>query len=182
MSFTRWGRTTCPATGGTERLYEGLVVGSKYNEAGSAQYHCLHRQPQFLDTTPGVQSHRAYIYGTEYRLHDFPPPMSNVHTHDAPCAVCYTPTRTAKITIPGRMLCPPSWTREYYGYLMTDRSASHHISGRVPVCIDKNVESVPGSSGYSHNSQLHFIETRCDGIPCPPYSDGAELTCVVCMH
>ena len=63
---------------------------------------------------------------------------------------------------------------------MTDRSTSSRPSGHVPVCIDKNAESVPGSSGTSSASQLYFIETRCVGIPCQPYSEGAEITCAVC--
>ena len=178
VSFTRWGRTTCPNTGGTQRLYDGLVTGSRYDEAGSAQYHCLHRQPQFLDITSGVQANRAYIYGTKYQLFSSSS-ISNVNGNNAPCAVCYTPTRNTKITIPGRITCPPSWTREYYGYFVTDRSHSGRVSGRVPVCIDKNAESVPGTTAGS-TSLFYFIETRCNGIPCQPYFDGAELTCAVC--
>jgi hypothetical protein len=99
--------------------------------------------------------------------------------HDAPCALCYTSTRATKITIPGRISCPPSWTREYYGYLMTEGHYESH-KPRVPVCIDVNSESVPGSAGFNNDALLYFIETRCNGIACPPYSDGAEITCVVC--
>jgi hypothetical protein len=99
--------------------------------------------------------------------------------HDAPCALCYNSTRTAKIIIPGRTSCPPSWTREYYGYLM---AAAHYGSHqpKVPVCMDVNSELVPGSAGIHTDSLLYFIETRCKGIPCPPYFDGAEISCVVC--
>ena len=38
LAFTRWGKTTCPGTEGTELIYEGVVVGSPYNEAGTAEY------------------------------------------------------------------------------------------------------------------------------------------------
>ena len=179
VSFTRWGRPTCPTTGGTELLYTGAVVGSSWNEGGSAEYLCLHQQPQFLSTTPGVQGDRTYIYGTEYRAIDRPPAFSNRAHHDAPCAVCYTPRRSTKITIPGRTSCPPSWTREYYGYLMADRSHANHKS-RVPVCVDVSSRSVAGSAGEHSRSLLYFIETRCYGITCPPYSNGAEITCAVC--
>jgi hypothetical protein len=98
--------------------------------------------------------------------------------HDLPCSECYTSTRIAKITIPGRTSCPPSWTREYYGYLMTDRYS--HAGGEVPVCVDASSESTPGSATLLDNSLLYFIEATCRGIPCPPYTDGAEITCVVC--
>lgn len=180
VSFTQWGRTTCPNTGGTQRLYEGVVAGSAWNQAGSAEYLCLHKEPQYLRTTPGVQVERAYLYGTEYRALQSPPAFSNLVHHDAPCAVCYTSTRSVKISIPGRTSCPPSWTREYYGYLMTDRFQHPSHNSRVPVCVDVNSESVPGSATARVHSLLLFIEVICSGLTCPPYSNGAEVTCVVC--
>ena len=154
------------------------MTGRRYSEGGSSAYLCLHKQPQFLSITPGVQSERAYIYGTEFRTDQAAPAFSNMADHDIPCAVCYTPTRIAEITIPGRTSCPPSWTREYYGYLMADRY--QHSGGEVPICVDVNAESVFGSGGRHDDSLLFFIETRCEGIPCPPYSNGAEITCAVC--
>lgn len=154
------------------------MTGSKFDEAGSAEFLCLHERPQFLRTTHRVQRERAYIYGTEYFTVDSPPAFSGRAHHNVPCSVCYTPIRTAKITIPGRTLCPPSWTREYHGYFMTDWYA--HSGSEVPVCVDVDSESVPGSSARHDNSLLFFIENRCAGILCPPYFDVAELSCVVC--
>lgn len=179
MSFTRWGRTTCPATAGTQLLYQGTVAGSSWNQAGTAEYQCLHKQPQFLQTTPGRQVERADLFGTEYRAIDRPPAFSSIAHHDAPCAVCYTPIRTAKITIPARTSCPTSWTREYRGYLMAEKRDSTHRS-RVPVCVDQNAEVVVGTASSNTKSLLYFIETTCTGIRCLPYSEGAELACVVC--
>ena len=154
------------------------MAGAGYREAGSAEYLCLHKQPQFLSTTPGIQDQRSYLDGTEYRSSQGPA-FANMANHDAPCAVCYAPTRIAKITIPGRISCPPSWTREYYGYLM---AAGHYIShqSRVPLCVDVNPQSVPESARAYIDSLLYFIETRCRGIACPPYSNGAEIICAVC--
>ena len=177
VSFTRWGRTTCPDTNATQTLYQGTMAGSSYNHAGSAEYQCLHQQPQFLRTTPGIQQGRGFLYGTEYEALNSPPAFSDMFRHDAPCAVCYTPTRTAKITIPARTSCPPSWTREYHGYLMADRY-SH--KPRIPVCIDVNAESVAGSARHNVRSLLYFLETTCTGIRCPPYSNGGEIACAVC--
>ena len=144
VSFTRWGRTTCPTTVGTQRLYDGIVVGTPWDQGGSAEYLCLHWQPQFLGTTPGFQEGHAKLYGTEYEARANPPAFSNIREHNAPCAVCYTPTRNTKITIPARTSCPPSWTREYYGYLMAPKSGHHSL--KVPACVDINAETVPGTS------------------------------------
>ena len=179
MSYTRWGRTTCPTTEGTQLVYEGAVVGSQQLEAGSAEYLCLHNIPEFLQTTPGQQNHRARLYGTEYEALSSPPAFSDILRHDAPCSVCYTPSRSTKITIAGRITCPDSWTREYYGYLMGAGLFTHHRS-RLPICVDVNPESVAGSAAETVTSSLYFVETTCTGISCPPYSDGAEIACVVC--
>ena len=115
VSYTRWGRTTCPTTEGTQLVYEGATVGSAYSHAGSAEYLCLHNTPEFLKSTPGRQEQRTRLYITEYEALDSPPAFSSIFRYDAPCSVCYTPSRSTKITIPGRITCPDSWTREYYG-------------------------------------------------------------------
>ena len=186
MSYTRWGRTTCPTTQGTQLLYEGTVAGSNRNAPGSSEYLCLHNSPQFLQTAPGYQPARATLYGTEYRAQDSPPAFSSMLNHDAPCAVCYTPSRSTKITIPGRYDCPPWWTREYYGYLMTAsnfRGSEEYWrhDSRAPICVDATAESIHGSaSEHVERALLFFMETTCTGIKCPPYSLGAEITCVVC--
>jgi hypothetical protein len=64
-------------------LYRGRITGSHRFQAGSAEYLCLHEQPQFLRTTPKAQNYRAYIYGTEY-YGDSPPAFSSMINHDAP--------------------------------------------------------------------------------------------------
>ena len=176
--YTRWGRTTCPYTQGTELVYAGRIAGSAWDDGGgSSNYDCLHSQPQFLTTTPGVQSDgRGYLYATEYQTRDSPPAFGNMRHHDPPCAVCYSSGRTATITIPGRTSCPSSWTREYYGYWMAAKTTRN---SRVPVCVDVNADSVPNSQSNLYASELFFLETRCPGL-CPPYSDGAEVTRVVC--
>ena len=95
VAFTRWGRTTCPNTEGTQLLYDGTVAANHRGQGGSAEYLCLHKQPQFLSTTPGIQGERSYLDGTEYRSSQGPAFIS-MNYHDAPCAVCYAPTRIAK--------------------------------------------------------------------------------------
>ena len=155
------------------------MVGSHHLQAGSAEYLCLHNEPEFLQTTPGQQTHRAKLYGTEYEPLDNSPAFLDILRHDAPCSVCYTPSRSTKITIPGRITCPDSWTREYHGYLMTANAGSNQRS-RVPICVDASAESITGSAAQTVTSLLYFVETTCTGIRCLPYSDGAEIACVVC--
>ena len=179
MSYTRWGRTTCPTTEGTQLVYEGAVVGSHCHHAGNSDFLCLHNEPEFLQTTPGQQNHRTRLYGTEYETLSSPPAFSDILRHDAPCSVCHTPSCSTKITIPGRITCPDSWTREYYGYLMSEHHYDQHQS-RLSICVDENAESVGGSAAQNVASVLYFMETTCTGISCPPYSDGAEIACVVC--
>ena len=178
VAFTRWGKSECPSTEGTQLLYAGMVVGSDHREGGSAEYLCLHNVPQFLQTTAGLQNQRTWLYGTEYR-HTGSPALGNVANHDAPCSVCYTPARSTEIVIAGRTSCPDSWTREYYGYYMSEGQYIHHKS-KAPVCIDVNAESVAGSGSNTVRSLLYFMETTCIGVLCPPYFNGAEITCVVC--
>ena len=177
VSYTRWGRRSCPA--GTELVYEGAIAGSMWSQAGSSSYLCLHNEPEFLATQPGEQSERGKIYGTEYQTIDHPPAFSHKTHHDAPCAVCFNSLRSSAITIPGRVTCPSSWNREYYGYLMTEKYHTSHRP-RAPICVDINPQSVSGSAGYAGTSLLYFIEAVCTGIKCPPYSNGAEIACVVC--
>ena len=107
----------------------------------STEFLCLHKQPQYLRTVPGEQGQRAYFYGTKYR-------PDNLGGQDAPCAVCYTPTRNIKITIPARTSCPPSWTRD------TARKA----------CMCKSVNLV-----HYHSAQaVHKQCRRCTWFPACP--------------
>ena len=85
--------------------------------------------------------------------------------------------------IPAKTTCPTSWTREYYGYLMSSDDG-HHRS--MFECVDSDAESVPGTAANTHGALLYFVEVRCTGIDCPPsqssheYAEGRELACIVC--
>ena len=96
-------------------------------------------------TSPGVNDYgRAYLYGTEFEARDSPPVFGSMLGHNTVCSVCYTSNRSALITIPGQTTCPTSWTEEYDGYLMTERS-EHPRSGRAPVCVEQYAEVLPGT-------------------------------------
>ena len=178
--YTRWGRTTCPSTPGTELVYSGRVVGSHYSEkGGGSNYLCLPEEdPDYLIYQPGNQHWRSYLYGTEYEtgVHG-PGPLSSVFQHNAPCAICHTPTRSTTLMIPGRIRCPGSWTTEYYGYLMSNARPNTRTMFE---CFDKDPESIPGSAADVNAAFVYAVEGSCNGIPCPPYEEGREITCVVC--
>ena len=118
------------------------------------------------------------IYGAEYETfsgiyH------SSVFEHDVPCAVCHVTTRAAQMMIPGRNVCPAGWTREYKGYLMSDR-AGHYRT--VYTCMDENPDYAPGTHANLNGAVFYFVEGVCGSLPCKPYIGGKELTCAVCTR
>ncbi len=174
--YTRWGRTTCPDTG-AELLYKGITAGSHFDSyGGGVNYLCLPEVPEYTTYQPGNQLHN-YLHGTEYQSGN-PGPLYSMFNHNAPCAVCYVPTRVTVLMLPARLTCPSNWTLEYNGYLMS----AHHGSKQSTTfeCVDKDTESIPGSAANTDGAMLHFNEAKCNGIPCPPYDPQKEITCAVC--
>ena len=104
------------------------------------------------------------------------------HNFNVPCAVCYATTRAAAMMIPAKTTCPQSWTREYYGYLMSaykGRSTHPHYRTMFE-CVDKDPDSIPGSAADTDGALFYHVEANCNGMPCPPYDPQKELNCVVC--
>ena len=185
VSYTRWGKSSCP--GGTSLVYAGRITGTHNNHGGGgADMLCLSNVPQHLRYTPGIQSGRSYLYGAQYQTggrHSYDTgPFSGVSQQNAPCAVCYSSLKGDTIMIPGQTVCPPSWTREYYGYLMS----SHYDHKRLRYeCFDWNPDTVPGQASDNEQLTLYHVEVMCQqghGIACPPYVAGREITCVVCSR
>ena len=175
--YTHWGNDSCSDnTTDTEILYEGIVVGSGryYNYyGGGANYLCLPKEgPQNLSTT--YNGNQAYLHGTEYDS----PILSVNKNENVPCAVCYTPTKTVQLMIPGRLNCSSSWTKEYEGYLMTARFSEY--ANQNFICVDKEAQSVLTEAKNMNGPLLYHVTARCSGIPCPPYEDNKYITCVVC--
>ena len=166
-------------TTGTQLLYAGRAAGSLYTQkGGGANYLCLPEQPQYSTFTAGTQSGRAYLYGAEYQTGgNDNGPLTSVHDHNVPCAVCYTSTRGTIVMIPARLTCPSSWTREYYGYLMAEYYGHHRSTFE---CVDHSPQTVPGSSADTDGVLIYHVEVKCNGISCPPYDTQKEVTCVVC--
>ena len=124
-----------------------------------------------------VPGEHSYMESIEYEVVNgiFP----GKQNHNAPCAVCYSSTKTVKLMIPARITCPSLWTREYKGYLMTTHYG--HKKNSVYECVDKNPESIAGSSASTSGAVFFFTVTTCNnGLPCPPYVINRVITCVVC--
>ena len=178
--YTRWGKSTCPQTAGTEMLYSGITGGTRHNlQGGGANYLCMPTDPEYIPdlTYRNDVDEDSLIYATRYGE-----PIRGTQDHDVPCAVCYVSTRPTVLMIPAKASCPPTWTREYYGYLMTERDI-HYRS--MFECVDKEQESVPGSHANTETATLVHVEAECDsGLPCHSYkhnyNERQEVNCVVC--
>lgn len=50
-------------------------------------------------------------------------------------------------------------------------------------CVDKNPEAITGLQANTYSAMFYFVQARCNHTGhCPPYIDGAEITCVVCTR
>ena len=161
ITYVRWGRTTCPDTPGTELVYAGRAAASYYaHKGGGGNYQCVTEEPENFAYGPGT-TESSYIYGVEYEtsLPNLPSTSSSLNDHDVPCAVCYVATRVALLMIPGKYTCPPNWTREY-----------------------EVAETVIGGQADRNGAVFYHVEPRCGSLPCPPYEEQKEMTCVLCTR
>ena len=179
-TYIRWGRTTCPNVEGTELVYRGRAAGSYYSHSGGgANYQCITEEPQTFSFGPGTVR-AGYIYGAEYQMGGNVPSSSIPNNdHDVPCAVCYIAPRETVLMIPGRYTCPSGWTREYYGYLMSEYHAHHRSTFE---CMDVTPETIPGGHANQNGALFYHVEPRCGSLPCPPYEEQKEITCAVCSR
>ena len=175
--YVRWGRTTCPT--GRELMYSGRAARSCYSQSGGGNnFQCFPDDPEDDDYDAGGSTYRTYVYGAEYQN-----PISalgSIHDHNVPCAVCYVPTRVVSLMIPAKLTCPTGWTEEYHGYLMAERHNHPASAVHAFECVDRNPESVPGSTADTNGGLFYHVEAVCDGLDCPPYVSEKEVTCVVC--
>ena len=176
--YTRWGEKRCPSVSGTTLVYAGRAGGTWYqHKGGAANYLCMPDDPDYLSYQPGVQGYN-FVYGVEYESNQGS--LRAVHNHNAPCAVCYASTRVAVTMIPAKTQCPPTWTLEYSGYLMSASRKWNDHYRTMYECVDKNPDSVPGSASDANGALFYHVEANCNGMLCPPYDPQKELTCAVC--
>ncbi|PIK47934.1 hypothetical protein BSL78_15204 [Apostichopus japonicus] len=180
------GHHSCPSS--SELVYTGSAAGTSWGDSGGGVNQlCLSQSPVYDSPVAGVGVERSFVNGMEYLISDFPHHQSK-RNHDVPCAVCLAPARVAKLIIPGTSVCPSNgWTREYGGYLMSNRVQSAHRR-TMHICVDREMQVIPRTDGVPSDNKrdvLYLVEGRCapsggGGIPCGPYVDGHELTCAVC--
>ena len=174
-TYVRWGRTTCPTITGTSLVYSGWAAGSLYRHSGSgSNYLCLTTTPQYLSYGSENNDYRGLLYGAEYEAISGQP-YHAVHNHDVPCAVCHVVQRSV-LMIPGQYTCPTGWTREYYGYLVSEYHEYHRSTYE---CMDISPET-SGSQANEDGALFHHVEARCGSLACPPYEETKKLTCAVC--
>ena len=81
------------------------------------------------------------------------------------------------IMVPAKTECPSSWTREYYGYLMTEYHGHHRSSFD---CVDVSPDTVPGGAGSTDGALFYYTKASCNGLQCPPYVTNKVVSCAVC--
>ena len=179
-TYIRWGRTTCPNTPGTELVYTGNAGGTFWSTTGgAADKVCLPPDPDYLPGTSGLNTgipSSPHMHGVEYEY--LAGPNSNVNQHNAPCAVCFASSRATTLMIPAKTTCPPTWTREYYGYLASERAS--HPARSVFSCVDNDPEAIGGTQASRDGALFYHVLTTCNGLTCPPYENERALSCVVC--
>ena len=154
VTYTRWGKSSCPEVEDTRLVYYGMTGGTQhYEHGGGANHLCMPEDPEYSDTLKYEDGEQgaAHVYGSEYQ----DPILQGKHDHNVPCAVCYVSTRQSVLMIPAKVSCPKNWTREYYGYLMTEHK--YHRRSMFE-CADKDLEPIPNSrtdtNGASCRSKL----------------------------
>ena len=178
MTYTRWGRSSCPSSTGAELVYSGSAGGTDFeSQGGTVEKVCLPEDPDYTEDTAGVLWTSSVIHGAEYEL--FAGPNAYVFNLNLPCAVCYVPARSmyTTITIPAKNVCPPSWTREYYEYL-TSEAYNHHRSSLN--CLDADPDIIVSGVNDTNGALFYYVSAECTTLNCPPYEQHCILSCAVC--
>lgn len=171
--YIHWGKTSCPSVPGTTKVYDGYAAGDPwYIQGGGANALCLPKDPEFYHAyVPGVQGYSTIAiaeYGANQGVNA---------EYEIPCAVCMT-TRHTLMTIPAKYSCPAGWTREYLGYLGSSRKNNHRVEY---ICMDYYAQNRGSNSDDYSVLDIVKVEIQCAySMPCPPYNNYKEVSCVVC--
>ena len=174
-TYIRWGRDDCPY--GAVALFSGRAAGTKYIlKGGTSDYLCLPDRPRYGSSYIEAASP---LFGVEYER--WPTSSPRQYYDNMPCVVCYIATRSAMFVQEASYLCPSGWSREYYGYMMSEIAYSDR-QHKSTICVDVNAEVVPGSGTSTGPSLTYLMSVECTNseLPCPPYVDGRILSCAVC--
>ncbi|CAG2218568.1 unnamed protein product [Mytilus edulis] len=176
VTYVHWGKKRCPKD--AEIVYRGQVGGNNYlTKGGGVNYLCLPNDPE---NGRHQSSSNDQVYGTEYRLGSSSKPFGwseSMHYKEVPCAVCYQKHRSTVLMIPGRKTCYKGWNSEYNGYLLSDHSTHFR---RDYACVDRKAEPLDNKSVGEHGAYFYALRTKCGSLRCPPYTNEADVLCVVC--
>ena len=173
------GWPTSAGGGPLELVYDGLTAGSWYQHTGGgANYICAVKNAKYHLGATTVNRGYSQLYGAEYEAWGGQA-LEGIISQNIPCAVCEVSTRSKHLMVPGTYQCPTGWTQEYSGWLM---SANKGHKGRTMfVCLDKDPEAIPGHQHHTNGALMYPVEAECTvGLPCGPYDNRKELSCVVC--
>ena len=148
----------------------GYAGGSWHDDTGgAAEYVCLPRDP--INHTYFTMDNLGLMYGAEYH-------GGSLNDQDVPCAVCRSTVYSSIVMIPARNQCYPGWVEQYHGML----SSGYHGSNASTqyVCLDAEPKAVPNGQQNNDGKWFDMVTSKCGSLPCPPYTDNALLSCVVC--
>ena len=114
---------TCP--NGADVVYSGRAAGGSYRHSKTGGTTDLSNSPQYLSQDTD-NTWVAQLYGVEYEVGDSTSPYAynSLNQADMPCVVCNANGRSQLLMVPARYTCPSGWSREYYGYMMTEAEHS----------------------------------------------------------
>jgi len=182
--YVRWGRKSCE--GDASVVYNGYVASAHSVNAGNGKnYLCLHATPEWGNVKAGHQLWGSPMYGAQYAIggvegygNNQPFSWANFNGQDpdqftASCVVCETPNQQV-LMIPARKSCPADWYSEYSGYLVALVQMPSEW-----ICLDGAPE--PSSGGRTAwQASFHVAEVFSGALPAGTYTDGNEVSCVIC--
>ncbi|CAC5410566.1 unnamed protein product [Mytilus coruscus] len=164
----RYRGSTCTCRYKVERLFfwTKYYNGDDYYRGGPSYMLCLPDHPELSNNSAGGKS---FICGSEYDDSQFGSGAQNQYVL---FSVCLS-NASRFILIPGRKSCFSGWRIEYNGIRASN--AYHHAASSY-VCIDIQLEFIPGRSDNNDNT-IFTTGYKCGSLPCPPYTD--DVVCCV---
>ena len=133
---------------------------------------------EYHDEATTANLNIATVHAAEYRMQGGQA-LDHLLDYTVLCVVCAVSARSAQVMIPGRLTCPGTWTVEYTGWLVADRS---DVYKAMFICLDKTPDATIRTPTSLQGARMHHVEDACSstGLPCPPFDATKELACVVC--
>ena len=166
------GNDKCASIQGTSTIFTGYVLG--FN--GSSTFKCLPIKQyiqyyntsfsMFADSPESVGYAKMTVYQS-FRHSG----QTNIH---ATCALCSIEGRNAILMMPATPECPQSWTREYYGYLMTDNTETTFV------CVDIGLNGDIMENTIPDFSVLKHVTAYPERTRAHTYQSDYALSCAVC--